>query len=172
MYHQNERTKAIKEIQKYLGALPVETPIVPNGIYDGKTKDAVAAFQKSEGLTADGKVGYLTFQKLYEKYKKQKLKKIFEDKYRALFSFPIKRGAINSGVRQINDMLAAVMNYYGKHTNLRISNVFSRESAESALEMRRAFLLDGGDYIDEILLDRIMKEYSAVSFFKNNGLAE
>jgi hypothetical protein len=57
VYKRGDNTEFIKEIQKALGVDPI-------GNFGPKTEDAVKAFQKKHGLTADGIVGESTLVKL------------------------------------------------------------------------------------------------------------
>ena len=57
VYKKGDNNEFIKEIQKVLGVDPI-------GNFGPKTEDAVKAFQKKHGLTADGIVGESTLVKL------------------------------------------------------------------------------------------------------------
>ena len=68
----NERAMYVREIQEYLytialytGKLPL---VVPDGIFDNRTADAVRAFQLQNGLEPDGIVGLTTWQAIYTAY--------------------------------------------------------------------------------------------------------
>ena len=51
----------VKDLQKVLNATVADTSLVVDGIFGNLTKEAVIAFQKYYGLTADGIVGSQTW---------------------------------------------------------------------------------------------------------------
>ncbi|MBQ3063682.1 MAG: peptidoglycan-binding protein [Clostridia bacterium] len=73
MARNNERD-AIRNLQRYLRQLSFvneEIPTPPlDGIYDTRTREAVNAFQKSEGLPQTGQVDLVTWERLFAAYEK------------------------------------------------------------------------------------------------------
>ncbi|MBO5906527.1 MAG: peptidoglycan-binding protein [Clostridia bacterium] len=172
MYLQDERQRAIKEIQKYLSVTTPAAPARPSGVYDADTKRAVEEFQRKTGLSETGRVDYPTFVALYEEYKKEIIKEQLRARYQLFYSLPTRVGDVNVGARRINEMLTFVLDYYGLDTGVRKTNAFLKASAEGVNEIRRAFLMSEGDYVDAIFLDRLIKEYASASFFKNSTSGE
>ncbi len=70
-FEQNER-QYLYNLQRYLRGIAVTDPSIPSppldGIFDTATEEAVMAFQKSQGLTATGKVDLETWNLIYNKY--------------------------------------------------------------------------------------------------------
>lgn len=71
-YTDSEKKEHIYELQNYLrtisrtdGNIP---PIVPTGVYDEKTKEAVRQFQKTYGLPVTGKADRETWERIFEVY--------------------------------------------------------------------------------------------------------
>ena len=62
----------IYEIQDYLRRVARDNEniplVVPSGVYDERTEDAIRKFQREYGLTVTGKVDRETWEKLYEVY--------------------------------------------------------------------------------------------------------
>ncbi len=168
MYLASDTVKAIKEIQKYLGALNYLPSVIPSGIYDENTRRSVEAVQKRNGITPTGAVDYVTFIALYNDYKEVRLKRHLEKKYRSHLTFPIKIGDAGASIRHINEMLSFLIAYYGMHSGVRVSNIYSKESADAVKTLRKSYLFPDNDYIDEVFLDFLSKEYAAAYFFKNN----
>lgn len=71
-YTQAQKKAHIIELQKYLNAISCyhsEIPlIIPTGIYDAKTQEAVKAFQKFSHLTVTGETNQATWDKIVEVY--------------------------------------------------------------------------------------------------------
>jgi len=67
-----DRGRTIEVLQYYLAVVGSYydeiPPLAQNGEFDSQTENAVIAFQKSFGLTADGIVGLNTWQELYRTY--------------------------------------------------------------------------------------------------------
>lgn len=63
MVSYGSRGDAVRKLQELLNALGYDCGSV-DGIFGSKTKAAVLAFQKANGLAADGIVGPLTWGKL------------------------------------------------------------------------------------------------------------
>ena len=63
MVSYGSRGDAVRKLQELLNALGYDCSSV-DGIFGSKTKAAVLAFQKANGLAADGIVGPLTWGKL------------------------------------------------------------------------------------------------------------
>lgn len=64
----------IKEIQKFLRLLSTldndMTPLIPDGIYGPETREEVIKFQRLNGIPATGIVDFVTWNILYNEYKK------------------------------------------------------------------------------------------------------
>lgn len=64
---------AVKKMQHYLNVLRTSYPDLPvlkeDGSFGSATENAVMIFQKHTGLTADGIIGTLTWDKIIAKYK-------------------------------------------------------------------------------------------------------
>lgn len=74
MYTNQQKKAHIKELQKYLHVISYynrEIPgIIPNGVYDKPTENAVKAFQRAYGLTDTGEVNTATWDKIVSVYQK------------------------------------------------------------------------------------------------------
>ena len=71
LYKRGSRGEMVKQIQKALAGAGLK--VIPDGIYGEITAEAVKAFQKKNGLTADGVVGPATLAKLIPcRFKKSK----------------------------------------------------------------------------------------------------
>ena len=67
---------AVANLQRYLRTLyyfdDALSPTPVDGIYDRATEEAVRRFQKSEGLPVTGRVDQLTWERLFDRYEKEK----------------------------------------------------------------------------------------------------
>ena len=71
-YTQAQKKAHILELQRYLNAVSYYHPeipcVIPTGIYDEKTQEAVRAFQKFSGLTETGETNQATWDKIVSVY--------------------------------------------------------------------------------------------------------
>lgn len=158
MYKASDRTAAIKQIQIYLNEIYRERGIVPNGIYDTSTESGVKDFQSKHGL-ADVGVDYITHTLLYREYLKQIIKKRTDARVGSLIRFPICYGDFGDHVLHVNGLLSDILNRYGIHHAIKKNRYFSKDSAKATADIRKIFLLDGGEHIDQLLYERLLREH-------------
>ncbi len=156
MYSLNNKKDYIKSIQKYLLSVYPKEHIPQNGIYEDRTRDQIIKFQKDSGLTENGVIDDRTLRMLYNASKKQiqskKLPKNENLKYRYY----------DEQMREINQIIAELLNYYGKHHRLLPLPYFSEETVLSVNELRRIYSLDSSDEIDEELYSIMIKDYNSL----------
>ncbi|MDE5738162.1 MAG: peptidoglycan-binding protein [Oscillospiraceae bacterium] len=72
-YTEEQKKLHIQELQRYLYVISCYdtriNPMIPNGVYDSKTIQAVKSFQKIYGLTETGEVNETTWKKIVTVYK-------------------------------------------------------------------------------------------------------
>ena len=71
-YSQNQKTAHIRELQTYLNRISYYNPdipcVIPTGVYDEKTAEAVRIFQKLYNLTETGETNQATWEKIVSVY--------------------------------------------------------------------------------------------------------
>lgn len=165
MYRINDRQAAIAKVQTYLAAITEDIFITPNGVFDDNTRLAVIAFQEKSGLEGTGVVNYATFELLYSEYSKAVMQNNVTDTVGSFLIFPIRIGDMSDGVYHINSTLARLLDYYGITHRLRASSFFSNETALAVAALRKIYMLDEGDHIDELFYYRMINDYNSQSIF-------
>ena len=125
MYSFYDEKAKIREIQKYLF-------VTESGNMDDKTLESIIAVQKKNGLEANGRIDYETFNFIYDEYRKKEEKEAIRRLYPEV-EFPIRIGSYNTAMWEVNKMLLAVSDFYGISTNLRYNNYYG-ERSERILE--------------------------------------
>ncbi|HET7657046.1 MAG TPA: peptidoglycan-binding protein [Bacillales bacterium] len=98
--------RGVKQLQKQLKGLQFMTAD-PTGTYDEATKDAVKAFQESQGLKKDGMAGPKTLSALQDVVKKAKSEKIFNKPI-------LKKGDSGDDVKELQSQLTDLGYFGGK----------------------------------------------------------
>ena len=166
MYRINDRQAAIRQVQKYLIAVSdSDISLVPSGVFDENTRLSVIEFQKKRGTPATGVVDIATFEHLYIEYRKKTMKDEIKDTVGSFISFPLRPGDMNDGIFHINRTLARLLDYYGVTHRLRASTFYSDETALAVRELRRIYLLEDTDMIDEIFYRRMINDHILIGNF-------
>jgi peptidoglycan hydrolase-like protein with peptidoglycan-binding domain len=159
MYRINDRASAIKNIQSYLRAIFVgEINIVPNGVYDDKTRLAVLEFQRNNGLEPNGVVDLLTYELLYSSYSEKQI----EDRVGKRIDLPFYPGDYSDEMREINKMLSSLLDYYRIDHRVTENGFYSKETSEAVKNMRKIYLMKDVDLVDEMLYSRMLLEYGTI----------
>jgi len=169
MYRIYDTASAIREVQIYLDlAGNPDIAVVPSGVYDDNTRLSVADFQRSEGLYENGVVDRETFYRLYEIYAILRDANELNKKADSFMSFPFLHGQSSRGMMHINGMLGRLMTHYGFTHNLRESSFYSPETERAVRELRKIYLLDDKEDIDEILYMRMIKDHDSIGLLNEN----
>ena len=169
MYRIYDTPSAIREVQIYLSlAGNPDIVVVPSGVYDDNTRLSVADFQRVEELNETGVVDRETFERLYEVYVILRDANELNNQVESFISFPILPGQSSRGMIHINGMLGRLMTHYGLTHNLRESSFYSPETEEAVRELRKIYLLDNKELIDEIFYMRMIKDHDSIGLFNKN----
>lgn len=165
MYRINDKQAAITRVQTYLAAITKDIFVAPSGVFDENTKLAVKAFQENNGIEATGIVDLTTLELLYRQYRLSEGKKVINDTTGSFIIFPMQKGDMSEEIFHINNTLIRLLDYYGKTHRLRASCFYSEETAHAVSALREIYMLEGGDFIDELLYSRMIKDHNSQSIF-------
>ena len=168
MYRIYDKVEAIRNIQKYLRSLGnTDFSIAPSGVYDENTRLSVIDFQKSRGLVPTGTVDYDTFTILKAEYDNATNRYRVREATDSFISFPILPGESRDELLHINRLLKSILDYYGFTHRLRESNFYSKETSDSVMLLRRVYILDDVDLIDEEFYRRMIIEHDSITASQN-----
>ncbi|MBE6687087.1 MAG: hypothetical protein E7591_07630 [Ruminococcaceae bacterium] len=170
MYDINDKNSAVREIQTYLNtvsrAAGRDPCVVPDGIYDEKTRECVRSFQRQNGLDESGTVDYNTFELLYREYLLA-----LEITDNCLFLSPdkldggiIKEGEKNELVLIIKLLLNTIRAEYTDLPEFEDSVVYDTGASNAVKYIQQIYSLPANGIIDKKTLNAIISDYNK---FKN-----
>ena len=154
MYSLNEKNEYIKSVQKLLSAVYKNEHIPQNGIYEERTREFILRFQRENELSDNGIIDEKTLKLLYLESKKRN--KVYP------FSKNLKYRYYDERMRELNEIISELLNYYGKHHRLLPIPYFSEETLLSVNELRKIYSLEDGEEIDEELYGIMIKDYNSL----------
>ena len=170
MYDYNDKSAAIKEIQRFLSIISQKDESIPHVTVDGhfseETRLAVTEFQRLNSLDATGTVDKLTFDLLYEIYTGIMLEYGVADENFDLKAFPLKIGQSGSDVAQLNTVLTELEAFYKELIKID-GDFFGADTEYSVKEMQRHLLEDETGYVDNVFFNRLKKELKIRQKFSN-----
>ena len=167
MYSIYDRPAAIKEIQTYLRGIGYDTlPVIISGNFDDNTATAVKDFQVKSGLTETGTVGYETFTLLYDEYVLSERKRRVAENTDSFVSFPLSRDMSGSEIRDINELIIEILDYYGIYHTVRRGSYFSQSTEEGVIILQKLFNMNPTGIIDELTYERMIIERDSIFNFK------
>lgn len=154
MYSLNEKNEYIKSVQKLLSAVYKNEHIPQNGIYEERTREFILRFQRENELSDNGIIDEKTLKLLYLESKKRN--RVYP------FSKNLKYRYYDERMRELNEIISELLNYYGKHHRLLPIPYFSEETLLSVNELRKIYSLEDGEEIDEELYGIMIKDYNSL----------
>jgi peptidoglycan hydrolase-like protein with peptidoglycan-binding domain len=167
MYRINDKKEAIRQIQIYLGVINQGINVVPTGIYDDNTRRAVIDFQSQNKISADGVINLITFNMLYEMYSKKTKNINTRDILASFINFPLVKGVYSDEMIQINRILRRLLDYYGYKDGPSNSKFYSKSTADAVNILRKIYLLEDKEQIDEEFYNRMIIDHDSIFKFEN-----
>ena len=166
MYRIDDRTSAIREIQRYLYEIHkaglVSISRVPiDGIYGEQTRNAVSEFQDTQGIERSGSVGYETYTAIYREYRQAQALAGNKEYLISDNPFPFKRGDNSTDIEVIHLIFRELRNYYPDLPFVKRSSYFSGETESVARAAEAIFGMNESGTVTKALYDRMLRELSA-----------
>lgn len=142
-YTDEDRQNHISEIQDYLRRISHENEniplVIPSGVYDKRTEDAIRIFQREYGLPVTGSVDRETWEKLYKVYLQT------EEYYEELISIlplinaneNLKQGEQGFDVYIFQAMLNTIFSKYANIPLLNIDGIYGKKTAEAVKHLQK-----------------------------------
>jgi peptidoglycan hydrolase-like protein with peptidoglycan-binding domain len=149
-------------MQEYLNKLSTVYPSIPLLTADGKfgpaTQQAVIAFQKLFGLSADGIIGKSTWDKIVAEY--QKIPTGSVPQYPG---YLLKVGSSGDDVTTLQTYLAAIQKLYPSIPALTADGQFGSGTAASVKEFQSLFGLTADGIVGKATWDKVVSVYQTLS---------
>lgn len=157
MYEITDKQGAIRAIQRYLFTLHYFTDSIPfltiNGVYDSTTKNAVLAYQALRGLPTTGIVDEESFEQLFKDYTAAAIALSQNAFIPPDTKLPVGIGKRGMGIRNLQELIAALLPRYGITVTPDRSGIFSYATARAVNALRRAYRLpEDGTVTNELFL--------------------
>lgn len=168
-YTEEDKKKHIAEIQQFLRNISRTNSsipsVIPSGVYDNRTEEAVTSFQKYYGLPVTGKVDRATWDKLLEIYL------VTEEYYAELASilpFPNSEHSLSEGssgfdVYILQAMLNTIFSFYTNMVPIAVSGVYGKETADAVRRLQNIMGMTGTGTVDYKTWNNLAKFYNTVN---------
>lgn len=154
MYSLTDKNMAIKEVQRLLG-------LNQTGQYDAQARLSVSEHQSKNKIPITGTVDYATFESIANAYQ-EAADIAYARNFLIQPAFPYYFGANDSNVGYINSLIREIFTQYTLESKLPKGNFYSTDTAEAVKALRKIFMLEDGEAVDEILLARMLKERNSI----------
>ena len=120
-------------------------------------------FQDRYGLNKSGVVDMRTFDLLYTEYKRIIERESAQTEVGDYGRFPFKPGDFSPFLAVVGDKIACLLDHYGVTHDLMKSDYYSISLSEAVKEIRKIYLLEPMDLIDEELYSRLAVDYNSLA---------
>ena len=166
MYFIEDVKSAVKEVQSFLLAIfensdDMSTRVSVDGIYGEESRKAVIEYQNLHGLKKSGIVDIVTFNSIYDTYKKIIEDITFDDHILTKRIFPFSLGDYGEDILIINLYLNELKKYYNI-SSVKKSMYYSKETVEAVKDVQRIFRTSENGIVTAALFNRMKEELSAL----------
>ena len=159
-------SQSVTELQEWLRALhfsgyPINL-IIPDGVYNSQTKEAVSQFQRFIGLPVTGIVDRSTWDALYGAYKTSEFER---SRPNALYPFPesvgyiLTPGEVSDIVMIIQIMIDTLSGYYDG-ISVEVNGRYDEQTRLAVEEFQKANELAVTGHIDKATWNRLADVYN------------
>ncbi len=163
MYDINDKSAAVREIQRFLTELHYGRGDIPliriDGLYGEATRRAVATFQRNAGLAETGAVDYTTWQALYKEQRRYLDRRRSSRRIPPDLRLPATLGASGEGILNLQRMMNALAERYRLPIRTDQSGVYSYSTQALASAIGRIYRMQEDGSIDGELYDKMLRDY-------------
>ena len=149
--------EAVRQIQRCLNNVSVRHPSIPrlteDGVFGNFTRNAVIAFQRIFGLTADGVVGPITWNRLMNECASGG-----SGTMPPYPGAPLRIGSSGESVRQVQRCLNNISNRFPAIPRLAQDGAFGNMTRDAVITFQRIFGLTEDGVVGPVTWDKIMSE--------------
>lgn len=138
-----QKKEDIREAQIYLRVIAEQNPaipiIVPDGIYDKETEEAVKVFQREYGLSPTGKIDAETWNELYRAYLEAAVYFLPLQAVTPLTknNVPLTEGDAGYLIYILQAMINTVAQFYDNLDSVTINGIYDTETADAVKQIQR-----------------------------------
>ena len=110
--------------------------------------------------------GVKEFLKVAKKYVLCERKRRVAENTDSFVSFPLSRDMSGSEIRDINELIIEILDYYGIYHTVRRGSYFSQSTEEGVIILQKLFNMNPTGIIDELTYERMIIERDSIFNFK------
>jgi peptidoglycan hydrolase-like protein with peptidoglycan-binding domain len=167
-----ERKNDIQEIQTYLRIISFENPdiptIMPTGIYDSQTRNAVTKFQESAGLPVTGEIDKATWDEIVAEYKQVEA---YLSAVGSISPFPsrqlqLKPGDRNTTIFMLQSLIATLAMHYINIPRITVDGYFGPDTEIAVKVLQKIVGLPETGIVDDKTWDCMAKVYNVLAYLE------
>ena len=156
----------VRLIQYYLSVIAYfneELAIIPiSGVYDDTTAEAVRAFQRYYGITPDGIVGRITWDRLQDFYREvvgSVPDSVYGGRARLYPGYFLSEGMRGKDVTELQTYLSFIAEFYNDLPPLPVTGYFGSQTKNAVQTFQRLFGLEPNGAVGAVTWNEIAKQY-------------
>ena len=164
-YHIDNETEPVREIQTYLLEVAYADDRIPkvtiDGHYGDTTRDAVKAFQETEGITETGIVDSETWVLLHSRHSAAQTARMEGSAFPFTSDFDLHLGETGIAVIVLQALLAELASVYPNVVRPAITGQFGLTTADAVRSIQRNYGLRADGTVSVGLWNRMVRDYES-----------
>ena len=161
---QGSTGSAVEQLQFWLNTLAQYDAAIPStavdGVFGSRTAAAVRAFQRREGLTADGVVGRATWTTLYNEFRSIQSDNGTPNAYPGT---PLRQGSRGQSVRLVQFWLKIARTVYTSLRSVTVDGVFGAATAAAVKRFQSYFGLTSDGVVGRTTWQKLYEVYNDIA---------
>ena len=161
---QGSTGSAVEQLQFWLNTLAQYDANIPStavdGVFGSRTAAAVRAFQRREGLTADGVVGRTTWTTLYNEFRSIQSDNGTPNAYPGT---PLRQGSRGQSVRLVQFWLKIARTVYASLRSVTVDGVFGAATAAAVKRFQSYFGLTSDGVVGRTTWQKLYEVYNDIA---------
>ena len=161
---QGSTGSAVEQLQFWLNTLAQYDAGIPStavdGVFGSRTAAAVRAFQRREGLTADGVVGRTTWSSLYNEFRSIQSDNGTPNAYPGT---PLRQGSRGQSVRLVQFWLKIARTVYASLRSVTVDGVFGAATAAAVKRFQSYFGLTSDGVVGRTTWQKLYEVYNDIA---------
>ena len=155
---------AVEQLQFWLNTIAQYDSSIPSvavdGIFGSGTRAAVLAFQRQAGLTADGVVGQLTWEAIYDEFRSIQSDNGTPNAYPGT---PLRQGDTGQNVRLVQFWLKIARSVYSSLSDVSVDGIYGAHTAAAVRRFQSYFGLTADGVVGRNTWNKLYEVYNSIA---------